>query len=70
MVVGHLKQIGKAKKLEKWEPLELIEKKKIIVLKLSSLILWVSFVAQLVKNLPAMLETWVRLVGWEDPLEK
>ena len=28
MVVGHLKQIGKAKKLEKWEPLELIEKKK------------------------------------------
>ena len=70
MVVGHLKQIGKAKKLEKWEPLELIEKKKIIVLKLSSLILWVSFVAQLVKNLPAMRETWVRLVGCEDPLEK
>ena len=23
--------------------------------------------AQLVKNLPAMLETWVRSVGWEDP---
>ena len=26
--------------------------------------------AQLVKNLPAMGETWVRSVGWEDPLEK
>ena len=29
-----------------------------------------SLVAQLVKNLPAMQETWVRSVGWEDPLEK
>ena len=26
--------------------------------------------AQLVKNLPAMQETWVRSLGWEDPLEK
>ena len=26
--------------------------------------------AQLVKNLLAMQETWVRSVGWEDPLEK
>jgi len=26
-------------------------------------------VAQLVKNLPAMWETWVRSLGWEDPLE-
>ena len=26
--------------------------------------------AQLVKNLPAMWETWVRPLGWEDPLEK
>ena len=31
---------------------------------------WVSLVAQLVKNLPAMQETWVRPLGWEDPLEK
>ena len=31
---------------------------------------WASFVAQLVKNLPAMRETWVRFLGWEDPLEK
>ena len=26
--------------------------------------------AQMVKNLPAMLETWVQSLGWEDPLEK
>ena len=26
--------------------------------------------AQLVKNLPTMLETWVRSLGWEDSLEK
>ena len=26
--------------------------------------------AQLVKNLPAMLETWVQSLSWEDPLEK
>ena len=31
---------------------------------------WASFVAQLVKNVPAMWETWVRSLGWEDPLEK
>ena len=30
----------------------------------------VYLVAQLVKNLPAMGETWVRSLGWEDPLEK
>ena len=29
-----------------------------------------SLVAQLVKNLPTMQETWVRSLGWEDPLEK
>ena len=29
-----------------------------------------SLVAQLVKNLSAMRETWVRSLGWEDPLEK
>ena len=27
-------------------------------------------VAQTVKNLPAMWETWVRSLGWEDPLEE
>ena len=29
-----------------------------------------SLVVQLVKNLPEMWETWVRSLGWEDPLEK
>ena len=31
---------------------------------------WASLVAQLVKNPPAMQETWVLSLGWEDPLEK
>ena len=31
---------------------------------------WASLVAQLVKNQPLMWETWVRSLGWEDPLEK
>ena len=31
---------------------------------------WTSLVAQLVKNLPATWETWVRSLGQEDPLEK
>ena len=31
---------------------------------------WTSLVAQLVKNPPTMLETWVRSLGWEDPLGK
>ena len=29
-----------------------------------------SLVVQIVKNMLAMLETWVRYLGWEDPLEK
>ena len=29
-----------------------------------------SLVAQLVKNPPAMRETWVQSLGWEEPLEK
>ena len=31
---------------------------------------WASPVAQLVNNLPAMQETWVRSLGWEFPLKK
>ena len=31
--------------------------------------IWASLVAQMVKNSPAMLETWVQSLGWEDPLE-
>ena len=31
---------------------------------------WASLVAQLAKNLPAMWETWILSLGWEDPQEK
>ena len=31
---------------------------------------WAFLLAQLVKNLPATWETWVRSLGWENPLEK
>ena len=33
-------------------------------------VLRASLVAQLVKNMPAIQETWVRFLGWQDPLEK
>ena len=32
--------------------------------------LWASLVAQMVKNLPAMWETWVQSLSWEDSLEE
>ena len=31
---------------------------------------WASLVAQLVKNLPTMRETWLQSLGWKDALEK
>jgi len=31
---------------------------------------WALLVAQIVKNLPAMWESWVRSLGWEDPLDE
>ena len=36
----------------------------------SYLSLWASLAAQLVKNPPAMRETWVQSLGWEDLLEE
>ena len=36
----------------------------------SLVVQWASLVAQMVKNLPATQETWVRSLGWENPLEK
>ena len=36
----------------------------------ASIYIRASLIAQLVKNPPAMQETWVRSLGWEDPLEK
>ena len=41
----------------------------ILSLFLSHSCLQTSLVAQLVKNSPAMQETWVQSLGWEDPLE-
>ena len=32
--------------------------------------LWGSLVAQMIKNLPTMQETWVQSFGWEDPLKE
>ena len=32
--------------------------------------MWTSLVAQAVKNSPALWETWVGSLGWEDPLEE
>ena len=32
--------------------------------------LWTSLMAQMIKNLPAMPDTWVQFLGWEDPLEE
>ena len=40
------------------------------IIKGHPLYLQASLVAQLVKNLPAVQETQVRSLGWEDPLEK
>ena len=31
---------------------------------------WASLVAQMVKNLPTMRETWVQSLGWKDPVEE
>ena len=42
----------------------------ILLLQFSLLLYWASLVALLVKNLPAMQETWISTLGPEDPLEK
>ena len=34
------------------------------------MVAWSSLVTQMVKNQPAMQETWVRSLGWENPLEE
>ena len=31
---------------------------------------WITLLAHMLRNLPAMWESWVRSLGWEDPLEK
>ena len=42
----------------------------IIMVLIQTLFLWASLVAQLVTNPPAMWETWVRSLNWEDTLEE
>ena len=42
----------------------------IIYLTLAFIQIKASLIAQMVRNLPAMQETWVQPLGWEDPLEK
>ena len=37
---------------------------------LDSSLYWASLVGQMIRNLPAVQETWVASLGWEDPLEK
>ena len=61
------------KKQETDLPLELLGKKNnpmdiFILVQLD--LYWASFIAQLVKNVPAMQETWVQSLGQEDPMEK
>ena len=50
-----------------WEVLYLELEKSLIWL---SLLFWASLVAQIITNSPAVWETWVGSLGWEDPLEK
>ena len=49
-------------------PSDLWERKEAVLLKACAGS--ASLVAQLVKNPPAMRETWVQSLGWEEPLEK
>ena len=46
------------------------KKKKKTILYRTIIDLGASLIAQLVRNLPAMQETWVQSLGWEDPLER
>ena len=45
-------------------------KKTIVIYIYQIITLWASLVAQMVKDLPAMGKTWVRSLGWKDPLEE
>ena len=52
--------------LSRFSPVRLLA----TLISLNLLFKWASLVAQTVKNLPAMQETWIRSPSWEDPLEK
>ena len=46
-----------------------IDRHSLFLLQMIPLYFWASLVGQTVKNLPAVWETWVQFLGWEDPLE-
>ena len=60
--------------LEGWDEvgvgMEVHEAGNICLFMVDSFDIWASLVAQMVKSLPAMWETWVQSLGWEDPMEK
>ena len=60
------------KVLSGWSPITSLVTPMVLVYLLASLLpsCRASLVAQLVKTLPAMQETQIRFLGWEDPLEK
>ena len=60
----------KSGKLEACRPNTGIDLCVYIVLSRGQQLSWASLVAQLVKNSPAMWETWVLSLGWEELLEK
>ena len=63
VIANVCKQENKISKIIKWEnSREMLESKEPRT--------GASLVAQRLKRLPAMRETWVQSLGWEDPLEK
>ena len=52
------------------QPVEILTQGAHALTPFAPLPLGASLVAQLVKNLSAMQETWVQFLGWEDPLKK
>ena len=55
---------------ERWATVHGVTKSQIGLSDFTLRMRWASWIAQLVTNLPAMGETLVQSLGWEDPLEK
>ena len=64
MKTQHFEKLQKKKKIQKRQ------QGSNIIFIIINIYLYHSLVAQMVKRLPAMQETWVRSLGQEDPLEK
>ena len=72
-IVASVRVIFKSPSISRvqWIPRARMRAKKTIVIYMYQIItLWASLVVQMVKNLSAMGETWVRSLGWKDPLEE